>query len=273
MSRKKAEQEDDMHDDDEGKGLIFSRREAIEKAAAAGVLALFGSGTARALTGQVGQDAPTPLEKTFLVVSPELTEGPFFEDEGLNRSDLLEGTTRSSVVDGLPFTLRLRLWELNGTRGRPFKGAKVDLWHCDAIGVYSDELNGGGFENTLGQKWLRGYQVSDKTGEVVFRTIWPGWYPGRTIHYHFKVRIQVGGSTYDFTSQLFIDDVLNDSVMANPPYSGRGNRSTRNSNDGIYRQRQADNSRAGDRLLLTIKDDGKGGRVGTFDVAFDMDGL
>ncbi len=262
-----------MDHDDEGIGRIFSRREAIEKAAAAGLLALFGGGAARALTRQVGQSAPVPLEKRFLVVSPELTEGPFFEDEGLERSDLLEGTTRPSVVNGLPFTLRLRLWELSGTKGRPFKGAKVDLWHCDAIGVYSDEQNGGGFENTIGQKWLRGYQVSDKTGEVVFRTIWPGWYPGRTIHFHFKIRIQVGGSTYDFTSQLFIDDALNDLVLANPPYSGRGNRFTKNANDGIYQQRQADNSRAGDHLLLGIKDDGKGGKIGTFDVAFDMDGL
>ncbi|MBL8065234.1 MAG: hypothetical protein JNM34_05175 [Chthonomonadaceae bacterium] len=161
---------------------------------------------------------------------------------------------------------------MDGNVGRPLKGAKVDLWHCDAIGVYSDEPNGGGGENTLGQNWLRGYQITDKTGYADFKTIWPGWYPGRTIHYHFKVRHQINGQTYDFTSQFFINDALNDVVMAQPPYNSRGNRGTRNSNDGIYRTRQADNSFAGDHLLLTIKDNPAGGKIGQFDIAFDIPG-
>jgi protocatechuate 3,4-dioxygenase beta subunit len=54
----------------------------------------------------------------------------------------------------------------------------VDVWHCDALGVYSGVRD---FRfDTSGQKFLRGYQTTDERGEVRFLTIYPGWYVGRT---------------------------------------------------------------------------------------------
>jgi len=266
-----------MDNDDRTIGTILNRREALARLGSVG----FGLVAGRYAAGSELLGAkPSPIIQTQtkeiirqpMVVSPALTQGPFFVDEMLNRSDLIGNTQRPSVINGLRLEMRLRCWELDGNIGKPLKGAQVDLWHCDAIGVYSDEPNGGGGENTLGQTWLRGYQLSDKGGLVVFKTIWPGWYPGRTIHFHFKVRFPMGGNTYDFTSQFFINDTLNDQVMANPPYNGRGNRNTRNSNDGIYRTRLNDNSFAGDRLLLDISDNPLGGKIAQFDIAFDIPG-
>src|SRR5439155_3758336 len=108
-------------------------------------------------------------------------------------------------------------------------GAYIDVWHCDAGGVYSD-VSGSG----AGHRFLRGYQITDASGQVVFETIYPGWYQGRAVHVHFKLRLFAGSTkTYEFTS-LFFDDSLTDTVHALSPYSSKGSRDTRNTSDGIY---------------------------------------
>ena len=56
----------------------------------------------------------------------------------------------------------------------------MDIWHADAAGVYSDES----VEGTEGLTYLRGYQVTDANGLVIFKTMFPGWYSGRTVHIH-----------------------------------------------------------------------------------------
>jgi protocatechuate 3,4-dioxygenase beta subunit len=119
--------------------------------------------------------------------------------------------------------------------------AQVDIWHCDAFGVYSD------VENAQGKKFLRGYQVSDANGVAKFVTVYPGWYPGRTVHIHFKIRI----NGYDFTSQLFFDDAFTDQVYLLEPYNQRGERNTRNERDGIYGD-------GGNQLLLNVTQNGSG---------------
>lgn len=129
-------------------------------------------------------------------------------------------------------------------------GTTVDLWHADAAGAYSDESNPMNHENTAGQKWLRGFQRTDADGIVRFRTIIPGWYPGRTAHIHFKVRRVEGGRTSEFTSQLFFDDVFADRIFSNPPYTVRNEEGTRNDSDNIYQERQVDGTVAGDHLRL-----------------------
>jgi protocatechuate 3,4-dioxygenase beta subunit len=98
---------------------------------------------------------------------------------------------------------------------------------------------------------------------VTFATIYPGWYAGRTIHIHFKIRIvaRSGRASHDFTSQLFFDDAINDAILARPPYNTRGSRRVRNSNDGIYRRG------GGSLLLLDARRAAEGkGYVGTFNV-------
>ncbi|WP_196760779.1 dioxygenase family protein, partial [Streptobacillus moniliformis] len=112
----------------------------------------------------------------------------------------------------------LTLYRLTNGKFAPLSGATVDVWHADALGVYSDEDAPMNHENTAGQKWLRGFQVSDKNGLVTFQTIFPGWYRGRTTHIHFKVRETVKGQTKEFTSQLFFDDTLADTIFGKAPY-------------------------------------------------------
>jgi protocatechuate 3,4-dioxygenase beta subunit len=176
------------------------------------------------------------------VVSPELTEGPYFVDENLNRSDIRSDPATGTVKEGVPFDLALRVLQVNGDGCLPLEGAQVDVWQCDALGVYSD-VQDAGFDTT-GQEFLRGYQLTDASGVARFLTIYPGWYQGRTVHIHFKVRFGADdGQSYEFTSQFFFDDELSDLVFQNEPYARKGERGTRNDNDGIYQE-------AGAQLLL-----------------------
>jgi protocatechuate 3,4-dioxygenase beta subunit len=168
------------------------------------------------------------------VVRPAQTEGPYFVDERLHRSDLRTDPTDGSVRLGIPLELTLVISRLAGTACAPLAGAQVDVWHCDHLGVYSD-VKDPSF-NTTGKQFLRGYQLTDAQGQARFTTIYPGWYEGRTVHIHFKVRSPSGPRPGDeFTSQLYFDDGLTDRVSQQPPYAGRKPRTTRNSTDGIYR--------------------------------------
>jgi protocatechuate 3,4-dioxygenase beta subunit len=115
------------------------------------------------------------------------------------------------------------------------------VWHCDARGVYSDTAG------ARGTKFLRGYQRTDDAGNVRFTTIYPGAYPGRAVHIHFKVRTRDG----DFTSQLYFDDALTDRVHAQASYGGARERRTRNASDFLYR-------RGGDALTLDVERRGDG---------------
>ncbi|MGH8174194.1 MAG: hypothetical protein ACREPX_13715 [Rhodanobacteraceae bacterium] len=167
-------------------------------------------------------------------LTPELTIGPYFVDEGLNRSDVRGGTGSDTpfIADAVPLYLTIKATSAL-TAGCPaLAGVQIDIWHCHGGGLYSDEQQ----EGTLGQTWLRGYQITDANGIASFTTIYPGWYPGRTIHIHVMARYydNNGNKTYEFTTQLYFDEASNDVVMATYPYNTRGERTTRNQNDGLY---------------------------------------
>ena len=189
---------------------------------------------------------------TTCVVTPAATEGPFFVDELLNRSDIRSDPASGVVQAGVLVSLTLTAQRILGTTCTPIVGATVDLWHANAGGLYSDEASNG----TAGQRFLRGYQVSDAAGQVTFLTIYPGWYRGRTIHMHFKVRT----ASEEFTSQLFFNDALSDVILAQAPYAGRGTRDQTNASDGIYGQ-------TGSALLVALSASGAG-YTGAFDIAF-----
>jgi protocatechuate 3,4-dioxygenase beta subunit len=178
-------------------------------------------------------------------VRPALTEGPFFVDEKLNRSDIRSDPADGSLSPGLPLVLHFTVSKISGGACTSLEGAVVDVWHCDAEGRYSDEQQ----NRTLGKKFLRGYQTTDANGTASFTTIYPGWYTGRAVHIHFKIRT----GSHDFTSQLFFDDALSDEVYTKAPYTGRGSRDRdmRNSDDGIYRQSRG-------QLLLEATREGNG---------------
>ncbi len=269
----KNEGQNVMDNDDAIVGRIFSRREALAHAAKAGFgLALTGG----AIAATRGGDRTHDLPKVHLVASPVLTEGPFFVDEKLNRSNLIGDTTRDSVRNGIPLELKFTVYKANGDTFEPLPGAQVDVWHADGHGVYSDESNPMNHENTAHQTWLRGYQMSDSSGVVKFKTIVPGWYDGRTAHIHFKVRQRSkdGSTTAEFNSQLFFVDTLLDQLYQASPYNSRGDRTMRNDADDIYSERQVDGSVAGHHLtLLPEKQGATGGYVAHFAIALTKGNL
>ncbi|NEU76523.1 intradiol ring-cleavage dioxygenase [Hassallia byssoidea VB512170] len=236
---------------------ILSRREA---------LALFRAGvTAMLVVGCIprksrsaqASSTANDTTKPGCIVSPEQTEGPYFVDEKLNRSDIRSDPSDGSVKDGVPLQLTLRVSQVSSTSCTPLKGAIVDIWHCDALGVYSD-VNDRSF-STVGKKFLRGYQVTDAQGTVEFTTIYPGWYPGRTVHIHFKVRTNATSQkSYEFTSQLYFDDSISDQVHAQTPYASKGQRTLKNAQDGIFQD-------GGNQLLLTPTKTNQG-YAATFDI-------
>ncbi len=217
------------------------------------------------------ETANLQVTQVALVATPELEEGPFFVDEKLHRRDLTADTKRKSVVDGVPFTLKFKLYSLVKGSPKPLKGAHIDVWHCDTIGAYGDEASG--FiqdEDTRGQKWLRGYQVTDGEGAVTFKTIYPGWYRSRTIHFHVKIRTydEKKNLTHEFITQVFCDDKITDHVQSFEPY--RKGRPVLNKDDGIYAARQADGTMVGKALMLNLSGSRDKGYTGTFSLAFAM---
>lgn len=153
-------------------------------------------------------------------------------DERLNRSDIRSDPSTGVVKAGVPLNMTLQFSQISTLVGcTPLVGALVDVWHCDAAGVYSDVSQ----QNSRGQRFLRGYQLSDANGRVQFTTIYPGWYQGRAVHLHFKVRTNpTSTSGLEFTSQMFFDEALTDVVHAQSPYNSKGRRDTTITRDGIY---------------------------------------
>ena len=196
------------------------------------------------------------------VVTPAQTEGPYFVDERLHRSDIRSDPSDGSVKEGRPLALEIRVLTVGQTDCAPLRDAVVDIWQCDAQGVYSDVMDPA-FQ-THGKKFLRGYQVTDAKGVARFLTIYPGSYPGRTVHIHFKIRTKGKYRwAHEFTSQFYFDDALTDRVHSQPPYAGAKSRlpRTRNEQDGIFRQ-------GGDQLVLTLVETNQG-YVATFDVGLE----
>lgn len=194
------------------------------------------------------------------VVRPALTEGPYFVDERLNRSDIRSDPSDGQVKAGVPLRLTFRVSRSSGGNCAALAGAFVDVWHCDALGVYSDVADMG--FNTRGSKFLRGYQATDAAGLAQFTTIYPGWYSGRAVHLHFKIRTSLTGSGFQFTSQVFFDESVTDGVHAQSPYNQKGRRNTLNQGDGIYQG-------GGTQLLLALAPEGAGFGA-TFDIALQF---
>lgn len=165
------------------------------------------------------------------VLTPSSDEGPYFIDERLLRSDIRADAEGGAPQDGASLELELHLVEADGDCP-PVEGAHVDIWQCNALGTYSDEPA----ERTVGRTFLRGCQVSGEDGSVRFTTIFPGWYAGRAVHIHLKVRLlQDEQVTYDFTTQLFFDeDVIHEIYTTRPPYDTRGKPEVANAEDYIY---------------------------------------
>lgn len=198
--------------------------------------------------------------------TPQQTEGPYFVDERLHRADVRSDPSDGSVKNGVPLALNLHVFSVGKTGCKPLPGAIVDIWQCDAQGIYSDVVDSS--FNTVGKKFLRGYQVTDANGGVQFLTIYPGWYPGRTVHIHFKIRTDPKTTrAYEFTSQLYFEDALTDQVHKDSAYMPDGQKRvslsrTKNEEDGIFRN-------GGKQLILKpVRTDQ--GYAGSFDVGLEI---
>jgi Dioxygenase len=170
-----------MTEHDHDHDLVLSRRGALAKLGGFAVVALSGAalGTRELLDAEdadAAGDGPAAVSSGLVscVLAPEQTEGPYYVEDAALRRNVTEG--RPGVA------LALRLTVVNVASCRPIKGAAVEIWHCDASGVYS------GVQGDTGM-FLRGVQRADAKGVAVFKTIYPGWYQGRTVHIHTKVHL------------------------------------------------------------------------------------
>ena len=252
---------------------VLASREAVSRRRAlalggtlglGGMLAAFGVNSAQAATAPTTSSAIDAQIRALLkrsgacATSPELTQGPYWFDVDSIRSDIRDGRP------GTPLTLALRVLDVSGcssaARGTPIPNSVVEIWHCDAGGVYSGFESGstgqgagpGGPPGSSGSgttssgsyskgdqeasptddgTYLRGAQLANAEGIVKFTTIHPGWYRGRTVHIH--VRVHVNKRTV-LTTQLFFDEAVNSAINASSPYRSHTGRDTYNSDDEIY---------------------------------------
>jgi protocatechuate 3,4-dioxygenase beta subunit len=229
-----------LDDDDRPIGRLLSRREVLALMGAVGTTAVAVAYAPRALAqaaapgaAAVSAAASSATDIPACVVSPELTEGPYFVDLQLERSDIRSDPDSGVMREGLPLELRFLASAIDGMTCGPLEGAVVDVWHCDAAGLYSAVQDRNA--DTTRERWLRGFQRTDASGAARFVTIYPGWYSGRAVHIHFKIRTDPdAGSGLEFTSQLFFDDEVSRQVFAQPPYADRGVQDTPNDADMIF---------------------------------------
>lgn len=226
----------------------LSRRQALAFMGASGAMLLAGLKPQAACAQASDAARAVPA----CVARPEQTEGPYFVEEALDRFDIRSDPGSGEVKAGVPLQLVFNVSRVTGTSCEPLPGAQVDLWHCDATGRYSDVAGFGVRSSTARQRFLRGYQYTDPAGSARFLTIVPGWYGGRAVHLHFKIRHPSASATsYAFTSQLYFDEALLEQVYAQEPYASRGRRWMRNGEDGIFRD-------GGGQLLLAAEANGTG---------------
>ncbi|MCB1006789.1 MAG: intradiol ring-cleavage dioxygenase [Acidimicrobiales bacterium] len=235
-----------MHGDQIPAGApTVDRRRALVLLGGAGLVAVAagcssgGSGTAAAPSAAPGTGTGPDGDGAAgaaCTLTPEQTEGPYYLDDDLVRRDLTEDR------DGVPLALAVTVVDVDGCR--PIEGAAVDVWHCDAAGVYS------GVDGVAGT-FLRGTQPTDASGLAEFTTIQPGWYPGRAVHIHVKVH--AGGDAVH-TGQLYFDEAAVATVYEQGPYADRGRPDTPNARDAIF-------SQGGSATVMTPTGDGSGLRA------------
>jgi protocatechuate 3,4-dioxygenase beta subunit len=195
--------------------------------------------TALGLAG-LGRPRGSGAAPAACILTPEQTEGPYY---------IAGEKLRRNITDGHPgAAMLLRASVVDAATCRPIKNAAVDVWHADAAGVYSGFGSG-----ATSRTFMRGVQRTNARGVAEFRTVYPGWYQGRTVHIHVKVH--VGGSVVH-TGQLYFSDSLTDRVYRQAPYSSRPNRTTRNADDAIYRN-------GGARSIIKVKRNAAGVYVAT----------
>lgn len=220
-------------------GSRMSRRGALAWLGGLGLSALAAGcaddGSSAPPTGSTTNGTTASTADDPCVLTPELTEGPYYLDLDLVRRDITEGRP------GTPLTLQVTVVDADSCDA--VENAAVDVWHCDAAGAYSGVAGDDG-------TFLRGVQMTDADGAAEFRTVYPGWYTGRAVHIHVKVLL---GGNETHTGQLFFDDAATAAVHEADPYAARGSPDTPNSADGIF-------SQSGGSTVVAVTSEGGGYR-------------
>ena len=241
---------------------VLTRREALTVLGVSGGALAAGWWALDARAAQAAQGGASAVALPACVVRPEQTEGPYFLDTQLDRSDIRAEPSTGVRSEGVPLTLTFNLSRIAGGTCGVLAGALVDVWQCDATGAYSGFTDGRAGFQAEGLTFLRGYQRTDANGVARFTTIYPGWYTGRAVHVHFKVRTDVAGQPYEFTTQLYFDEALTDQVHALAPYAVKGRREMTTAADFIFRD-------GGESLMPRMSETG-GGYAGVFDLGLDL---
>ena len=207
---------------------------------------------------------------------PEADEGPYYIDFEKVRRDITEGRP------GVPVQLRIVLLDAKGCA--PIENAALDIWHCDASGVYSGFTAAGGGEPsgrgrggpggrggrggrgaTDETRFLRGVQMTNKQGVAEFLTVYPGWYAGRTIHIHLKAHV---GGHVSHTGQLYFPEDVTEQIAKMEPYANHSNvHRTLQREDHIFTQQGGAQSMM--KLERLQKGSNSGGFVASLAVAIN----
>ena len=257
------------------------RRRAVRAAAAAGAAYIAAPPLLSGMLAPATAQAAISAAK----LTPELTEGPYWVNTMLRRADIRANTKTARISPGIrqqgvPLDLTINVRDASNRK--PLNGAAVDIWHANAHGLYSDETSqqaggGTGGGDTSGENFLRGYQITGKDagihrsaapGRVSFRTIWPGWYAGRAIHIHVRVRkLSAGGATIaGYTTQIFFSDTDNNRVLTGAaPYDARSPQkdATTDENDTVLQSSDDATN------IVSVKGNVKQGFSATFSIILD----
>jgi protocatechuate 3,4-dioxygenase beta subunit len=201
----------------------------------ASLLRAAGAAAAAVGLGRLGSDDALAGDAVSCILTPEQTEGPYYIANERVRRNITEGRP------GTPLTLHLAV--VDAKTCKPLRGAAVDIWHCDAAGIYS------GFgAGRASRTFMRGIQRTNANGVATFKSVYPGWYQGRTVHIHVKVHVR-GNVVH--TGQLYFPDRVTDAAYRKAPYTNRPNRDVRNADDAIFRN-------GGKHSLLSLRRSGAG---------------
>lgn len=210
---------------------LITRRHSLQLlAGAGGSLFIAGSGSfAGSAVARTVEGDDHASAAGCHALTAEQEEGPYYVPVERVREDIRLGEK------GLPFRLEITI--INTRTCKPLRHAALDVWHCNASGVYSDESS----ESTLGHAWLRGVQFTDKHGRATFHTIYPGHYSGRTTHVHVRVHTgsqarhgKLSGGHVAHTGNLFPPDAVNLEVYKFSPYRAETTPILTHSEDRVY---------------------------------------
>jgi protocatechuate 3,4-dioxygenase beta subunit len=206
-------------------------------------------------TTSTSDSTSTGTTSSSCTTTPSETAGPYpydlSSDSAIYRTDITEGKT------GIPLNLTLTVVNSNADCA-VLSNARVDIWHCDKDGYYSeyDEPGYLGTEDNTGKTFLRGIQLTDSSGQARFTTIYPGWYTGRVTHIHLEIYVS---SVLKLTTQLCFPDSLNTTVYQTSLYSAHGENTITNSTDQVF-------SDGYSTELVSISGDTTNGYTATFKV-------